>query len=125
MIRHLDEKEIQYRIAAISPGLDGLWASLLGGLGVTARTALNLPDGLIASGSLYGLPELGQLPVTLQRSAHSDSKAIDRMADLLSQSLKLTLASHPNRKTRVRKNNSVIDISASQVGKYKLRSTMR
>jgi DNA-binding transcriptional LysR family regulator len=125
VIKHLDEREMPYRIAANSPSLDGLWAALLGGLGVTARTALNLPDGLIASASLYGLPELGQLPVTLQRSAHSDSKAMDRMAELLSQSLKLALASHSHRKTRGHKNHSVIDISASQVGKRKLRSTMR
>jgi len=124
MIKHLDEREIQYRIAANSPSLDGLWASLLGGLGVTARTALNLPDGLIASGSLYGLPELGQLPITFQRSAHSDSKAIDCMAELLLQLLKLALASHPSGKTRLQKNNSVIDISASKAGKRKLRSTM-
>lgn len=125
LIEQLDAKKIPYRIAANSPSLDGLWASLLGGLGVTARTALNLPDGLIASGSLYGLPQLGQLPVTLQRSIHSDSKAIDRMTDLFSQSLRLALASHPNEKIRANKHNSVIDISASQVGKRKLRSTMR
>lgn len=124
-IKYLDEREIPYRIAANSPSLDGLWASLLGGLGVTARTALNLPDGLIAAGSLYGLPELGQLPVTLQRNAHSDSKAIDRMAELLSQSLKLALAFHLKGKTRLHKNNSVIDISASHGRKRKLRSTMR
>jgi DNA-binding transcriptional LysR family regulator len=125
VIQHLDERGMQYRIAANSPSLDGLWASLLGGLGVTARTALNLPDGLIASRSLYGLPELGHLSVTLQRSAHSNSKAMDRMAELLSQSLKLVLASHPSEKTRGHKDHSVIDISATPVGKPKLRSTMR
>lgn len=125
VIEHLDERKIPYRIASNSPSLDGLWASLLGGLGVTARTVLNLPDGLIASGSLYGLPELGQLPVTLQRSAHSDSKATDRMAALLSQSLKLALASHSTQKARVHKNNGVIDISAGQARKRKLRSTVR
>jgi DNA-binding transcriptional LysR family regulator len=124
-IQHLDERKIQYRIASSSPSLDGLWASLLGGLGVTARTVLNLPDGLIASGSLYGLPELGKLPVTLQRSAHSDSKAMDRMADLLSQSLQLALTSRSTQKARVRQNSGVIDISASQAGKRKLRSTVR
>jgi DNA-binding transcriptional LysR family regulator len=125
VIEQLDAKKIPYRIAAVSPSLDGLWASLLGGLGVTARTALNLPDGLIASGSLYGLPELGQLPVTLQRSAHSDSKAIDRMTELLSQSLKLALAFHPHEKTPANKHNQVIEISTSQAGKHKLRSPMR
>jgi DNA-binding transcriptional LysR family regulator len=125
VIEQLDARKIPYRIAANSPSLDGLWAALLGGLGVTARTALNLPDGLIASGSLYGLPELGQLPVTLQRSTHSDSKAIDRMTELLSQSLKLALASSPNEGTGANKHNSVIDISAGHMGKRKLRSTMR
>jgi DNA-binding transcriptional LysR family regulator len=123
VIEQLDAKKIPYRIAAYSPSLDGLWASLLGGLGVTVRTPLNLSDGLVAAGSLYGLPELGQLPVTLQRSVHSDSKAVDRMAELLSQSLELALSSRANGKTRALK-NSVIDISASQVGKRKLRSTM-
>jgi len=125
VIEQLEAKKIPYRVAANSPSLDGLWASLLGGLGVTARTVLNLPDGLIASGSLYGLPELGQLPVTLQRATHSESKTIDRMTELLSQSLKLALASHPNEKTRANRHNSVIDISASRAGKHNFRSTMR
>jgi len=125
VIEQLDAKKIPYRIAANSPGLDGLWASLLGGLGVTARTALNLPDGLIASASLFGLPELGQLPVTLQRGTHSDSRTIDRMTELLSQSLKLALASHPREKIRLNKHDGVIDISASRAEKHNFRSTMR
>jgi hypothetical protein len=37
----------------------------------------------------------------------------------------LALAFHSNGKTRGYKNNRVIDISASQVGKRKLRLTMR
>src|SRR4051812_15548425 len=52
------------------PSLNGLWAALLGGLGVTVRTAFNLPEGLVSAGSLYGLPPLGSLPVTLHRSAN-------------------------------------------------------
>jgi hypothetical protein len=51
-IQHLVVKAIPYRIAASSPSLDGLWAALLGGLGVTARTALNVPEGLMSAGSL-------------------------------------------------------------------------
>lgn len=125
VIEQLDAKRIPHRIAANSPGLDGLWASLLGGLGVTARTALNLPGGLIASASLFGLPELGQLPVTLQRGTHSDSRTIDRMTELLSQSLKLALASDPVEKTRVKRYDGVIDISASRAEKHNFRSTMR
>lgn len=90
-IEHLEAEKIPFRMAATSASPDGLWAALRGGLGVTSRTAVNLPEGLVSAGSLYGLPSLGQLPVTLHRRAHSDGLAIDRMAALLSQALKLVL----------------------------------
>jgi DNA-binding transcriptional LysR family regulator len=90
-IRHLEAAAIPHRIAANSPSLDGLWAALLGGLGVTARTALNLPEELVSAVSLYGLPSLGWLPVTLHRNAHSNGVAMDRMAALLVEALRLAL----------------------------------
>ena len=37
-IEKLDEASIPWRIAAVSPSLAGLWASAIGGLGITART---------------------------------------------------------------------------------------
>jgi DNA-binding transcriptional LysR family regulator len=90
-IEHLEAGKLPFRLSAGSPSLDGLWAALLGGLGVTARTALNLPDGLGSAGSLYGLPALGQLPVTLHRNEHSEGVAVDRMATLLSESVRSAL----------------------------------
>jgi tRNA nucleotidyltransferase (CCA-adding enzyme) len=78
--------------------MDGLSAALLGGLGVTARTALNLAEGLAAAKSLCGLPLLGSLPVTLQRNARSNSVSADRMASLLTKALELLL--EPSPKTR-------------------------
>lgn len=123
-IEHLEAKKIPYRIAANSPSLAGLWAALLGNLGITARTGLNLPEGLVASGSLYGLPTLGQLPVTLHRSTHSDSQAIDRMASLLSESLKLALLSESKEKVRRNLRNGTIDISTVRTGKHKSHSTI-
>jgi DNA-binding transcriptional LysR family regulator len=123
-IEQLEAKKILYRIAANSPSLDGLWVALLGGLGITARTALNVPQGLISSGSLYGLPALGQLCVTLHRSAHSNSRAIDRMATLLSQSLKLALLSRSKGKAHQNLRNGVIDISAGRIRKHKSHSTV-
>jgi DNA-binding transcriptional LysR family regulator len=123
-IECLEAKRLPHRIAANSPSLDGLWAALLAGLGVTARTDFNLPDGLVSSGSLYGLPALGQMPVTLHRSPHSEGVATDRMAALLSQSLKLALSSWPKRKGRRISRNSVIDISAGLARNHKSRSTV-
>jgi DNA-binding transcriptional LysR family regulator len=95
----LEEASIPYRIAANSPSLDGLWAALLGGLGITARTALNLPQGLVSSRSLHDLPTLGSLPVTLHRNAHSSGVATDRMASLLTESLGEILRLRPKAKT--------------------------
>jgi DNA-binding transcriptional LysR family regulator len=97
-LQNLDAADIPYRIAANSPSLDGLWAASLGGLGVTARTALNLPDGLEAAESLYSLPLLGSLPVTLHRNLRADGPSADRMASLLMNAVKLTLQPKPNRK---------------------------
>jgi hypothetical protein len=116
-IQHLEATSIPYRIAANSPSLDGLWAALLGGLGVTARTALNLPEGLMPVGSLYGLPSLGQVPLTLHRSSHSDGVAVDSMAALLSQSLQSALSAQFKgnaRRTGVAGGNGVINISAGR-----------
>lgn len=61
----LDAASIAWRLAAISPSLSGLWASALGALGVTARSAMGLPAGLIWGPTLFGLPALGSFPVTL------------------------------------------------------------
>lgn len=112
---HLSEKKIPFRIAAHSPSLEGLWAALSGGLGITVRTALNLPDGLRYGGSLYSLPSLGRLPVTLHRNAHSAGVVVDRMFALLSDSLKLTLLAQG--KARRNPQTGVIDISAGRKSK--------
>ena len=90
-VEQLEAAKIPYRIAANSPSLNGLAAALLGGLGVTARTALNLPEGLESADSLHGLPPLGSLPVTLHRCVRSKGVAADRMASLLMDALGLVL----------------------------------
>ena len=88
-----------YRIAASSPSLDGLRAALLGGLGITVRASLNLTEGLVFAESLYGLPLLGSLPVTLHRNAHLSGDAADRMTTLLVEALKFMLASRSKTKS--------------------------
>ena len=90
-IQHLEAANIPHRIAANSPSLDGLWAALLGGLGITARTALNLPEGLESAESLHSLPSLGSLPVTLHRDARANGVAADRMASVLVKTLEVML----------------------------------
>jgi DNA-binding transcriptional LysR family regulator len=97
-IERLEAAETAYRIAASSPSLDGLWAALHGGLGVTARTALNLPEGLAFDRVLHGLPALGSLPVTVHRNAGAKGEAVDRMATLLTDALKPVLHREPSGK---------------------------
>lgn len=107
-IQRLEEARTPYRIAASSPSLEGLWAALRGGLGVTARTALNLPQDLVSAKSLYDLPPLGSMPVTLQRNAQSNGVAADRMASLLTEALRLVLSSKPSKMAfRNRRNGGV------------------
>jgi len=90
-LQRLEAAKIPYRISANSGSLNGLWAALLGGLGVTARTPLNLPEGLVSAETLHGLPPLGSLPVTLHRYAGSNSVASDRMASLLVSAIELVV----------------------------------
>ena len=99
-IQHLETAAIPYRIAANSPSLDGLWAALLGGLGVTVRTALNVREGLVSASSLCSLPPVGSLPVTLHRNAHSNGIAADRMASLLTEAIDRVLSSKRERAPR-------------------------
>ena len=46
-IQRLDDAKLPWRIAAVSPSLAGLWASAIGGLGITARSSLGLPAKLV------------------------------------------------------------------------------
>lgn len=96
-VQVLESAGIPFRIAATSPSLDGLWAAVLGGLGITARTALGLPGGLVFSESLFGIPSMGAFPVTLQRNP-ATSAVHDRIAELLSEAVMLKLQSGEHRR---------------------------
>ena len=82
LVEQLEDAGMPYRIAATSPSLDGLWAAVLGGLGVTVRTSLALPEGMVHGGSLFGLPALGSFPITLHRHAVANTQ-FDGMSALL------------------------------------------
>ena len=121
-IERLEAAGIPYRIAASSPSLDGLWAALRGGLGVTARTALNLPEGLAFDRVLHGLPALGSLPVAVHRNAGAKGEAVDRMAALLRDTLKPVLHREPSGKPLRRGASSPVGPGGPKV---KVRSTIR
>jgi len=113
-IQHLETGKIPYRIAVNSPSVEGLWAALLGGIGISARTALNLPDGLTSAVSLHDLPALGQMPVTLHRAANSGGAAMDRMGALLSEAIRLALLSVPREKASLNTRSGVTNIATGR-----------
>lgn len=80
----LDRSDIAWRLAFSSPSLAGLWAAAKAGLGVTMRTKIGLPDGLVAlDPHATGLPALPEALLTLVRADKTQSPAIDVLADIL------------------------------------------
>ncbi|ADV84852.1 LysR substrate-binding domain-containing protein [Terriglobus saanensis] len=93
-IRRLEDASIPWRIAAVSPSLAGLWASAIGGLGITARTALGLPAGLTWDKSLFDLPALDSFPATLHVRPGERSEVVEVLRDLIRQSVAAALPRH-------------------------------
>jgi DNA-binding transcriptional LysR family regulator len=110
-VQQLEAAGIPYRIAATSPSLDGLWAALQGGLGITARTAMQLPTPLMANKSLHRLPVLPSFPVALHRSQNDGGQnvtatsAVDALHSLLGIATQGILAelTYPQRSRILRK----------------------
>ena len=61
----LDRAGLPWRIAFTSPGLHGLWAAVEAGLGVTLRTAVGLPAGVLVLGDTVGLPPAPETALAL------------------------------------------------------------
>ena len=100
-------------------------AALIGGLGITARTSFNLSEGLRFAASLYGLPLLGSLPVSLHRNAHLIGDAADRMATLLLEALKFILAPRSKSEIPRKRHNGLAGVAAAGVAMHKPRSRVR
>jgi len=90
-IEKLDEAGVRWRIAAVSPSLAGLWAAALGGLGVTVRTGLDLPEGLVRGKTLFDLPELGSFPITLHARSKGADKSSDRLRTIIGETVAAAL----------------------------------
>lgn len=86
-IERLDGDGRPWRITFTSPSLSGLWAAVEAGLGVTIRTPLGLPDTLTILEPGHGLPTLGSVPLELHRALSAATPAVDRLHDILSDSL--------------------------------------
>jgi len=84
-IQSLDHANLPWRIAAVSPSLAGLWASAIGGLGITARSSLGLPAKLVWDKAMFDLPPLPAFPVTLHTQSGALSDGVERLRNILRQ----------------------------------------
>lgn len=91
----LEDAGLTWRLAALSPSLAGLWASALGGLGITVRSSLGVPPQLIADPRLFGLPALKPFPVTLHTCAERAAESVERLRAIVVDTVTSTLRELP------------------------------
>jgi DNA-binding transcriptional LysR family regulator len=84
-LQRLDHAKLPWRIAAVSPSLAGLWATAIGGLGITARSSLGLPAKLVWDREMFALPMLPTFPVTLHAQPDASSDAVERLREIIRQ----------------------------------------
>lgn len=102
VIQKLDEAQIAWRIAAVSPSLAGLWASAMGGLGITARSALGLPKSLVWNRKMFDLPALAVFPVTLHTRQGALSEGVERLRVIVREAAgKIAIAGRARRGSRL------------------------
>jgi hypothetical protein len=93
--------EIQtWRIAAVSPGVAGLWASAIGGLGITMRSPFGLPAKLVWEKELFGLPAQGYFAVTLHYRSETMSPPVERLCAIVRETTLRKLPDLKRRKSR-------------------------
>jgi len=89
-IEALEQARVPWRVGFTSANLTGVWAATEAGLGITARTALGVPNPLTAIPEVHELPALPTIGLGLYRTADTLSAAGEHLQTLL---IKL-LASH-------------------------------
>jgi DNA-binding transcriptional LysR family regulator len=96
----LDAAGIPWRVAATSPSLAGLWASAVGGLGITVRSRLALPETLVWRRHLFGLPALEPFLVTLLTQPHAIDRSVDRLRAIIGEEVAAALPVPARRRKR-------------------------
>ncbi|WP_337263843.1 MULTISPECIES: LysR substrate-binding domain-containing protein [unclassified Serratia (in: enterobacteria)] len=83
----LDRAGIPWRIAFTSRSLNGIWAAVSAGLGVTVRTDAGLPPGLVQL-TPETLPALQPIGVRLHRAEEQPDDAIRQLAQIIIERLR-------------------------------------
>ena len=99
----LGKAGIPWRTAFTSPSLHGLWAAIDAGLGVTVRTALGLPSSLAVLDERDGLPSVPTISLCLHDARRELTPAVNRLKDILMETLAVNLAGVLKTKPSARK----------------------
>lgn len=84
----LDQACISWEVALTSPGLQGVWAAVSAGLGLTVRTPEGLQPDLEVVDRKFGLPHLGRVDVSLHLGRQARTPAVLTLAELLRERLR-------------------------------------
>jgi DNA-binding transcriptional LysR family regulator len=80
----LDRAGMAWRISVTSPSLSGLWAAASAGLGITMRTRIGLPAGLVVlDPTEAGLPVLPSVPLALVRAEGDQDSTVSVLAEIV------------------------------------------
>jgi len=85
----LDRAGLPWRIAFTSPSINGIWAAVAAGLGVTLRTRIRLPMGVQVVGLGTALPSLEDAAVEV--CIHDGGRVMEPMLLLLRSIIRETL----------------------------------
>jgi DNA-binding transcriptional LysR family regulator len=85
-IQALDARGRRWRAALTTPSLQGVWAALRFGHGISVRSRRLLPPGIVDVGSRFGLPKLPALELRML-SADGLSPAASDLRDVLLQTV--------------------------------------
>jgi DNA-binding transcriptional LysR family regulator len=103
ILQALDQAGVPWRISAVSPSLTGLWAAAIAGLGVTVRGSIGLPVALQANGTMFDLPALNAVPITLHSPSREKPGAVERLIRIVSDLVEQTF---PRRNAKLRSRRS-------------------
>lgn len=82
-LQALDAARIRWRMVASSPSLGGLWAAAEAGMGITVRTGVSMPRGLVDLGGALALPPLPSIGLWIKQSPKAESQAVLRLRQAL------------------------------------------
>jgi DNA-binding transcriptional LysR family regulator len=84
----MDAAGLPWRLVFTSPSLSGLWAAAEGGIGITVRTAVNMPKTLATLDSrAMGLPALPSVPLALHKAEAEPAAAVVRLTEILLETI--------------------------------------